>query len=83
MNMSSRQAPYPHDRARARTDIGEQPYKDARETMNEKDATLQAEAERFGEENLRESEEERNERLGDEAAERLREVQDEIIAGDE
>lgn len=34
--------PYPHDRARARQDQGEQPYKDAREALGEKDATLQA-----------------------------------------
>jgi hypothetical protein len=81
--MSSRQAPYPHDRVRARTDIGEQPYKDARETMTEKDAKLQAEAEGFGEEHLKESEEERSERLSDEAAEQLRKVQDEIIAGED
>lgn len=66
--------PYPHDRARARQDSGEQPYKDAREAMTRKDASLQADAEAFGEANLRETDAERAARLETEAEDRLRDV---------
>lgn len=66
--------PYPHDRARARQDKGEQPYKDAREAMSRKDAVIQADAEAFGEANLRETDKESVMRLETEAEERLREV---------
>lgn len=66
--------PYPNDRARARQDRGDQPYQDAREALGQKDAELQARAEEFGEEHLRESDEERAERLRVEANERLRNV---------
>ncbi len=55
--------PYPEDRRRERTEKGSQPFKDAKEAMTQKDAKLQSEAEEFGERNLRESDEERNERL--------------------
>lgn len=51
--------PYPHDRARARQDQGEQPYKDAREALGEKEAKLQAQAEGYGEEHFQETDEER------------------------
>ncbi len=64
----------PHDRARERQDRGEQPFKDARESMTESQAELQRDAEAFGEENLRESDEEREERLKREAQEQLREA---------
>ena len=66
--------PYPHDRARARQDTGEQPYKDAREAMTEMDASIQADAEAFGEANLRETDADRAARLESEAEARLREV---------
>ena len=66
--------PYPHDRARARQDKGEQPYKDAREAMTRKDASIQAEAEAFGEATLRETDAERVARLEADAEDRLRDV---------
>jgi hypothetical protein len=66
--------PYPQDRHRDRKEKGEQPYKDAREAMSQNDASIQAEAEAFGEENLRQTDEERLEQLEAEAPARLREV---------
>ncbi len=66
--------PYPNDRARARQDKGEQPYKDAREAMTEKEAKIQSEAEAFGEANLRPTDEERVETQRSEAEARLAEV---------
>ena len=59
--------PYPQDRHLDRKEKGEQPYKDAREAMAQNDASIQAEAEAFGEENLRQTDEERIERLESEA----------------
>jgi hypothetical protein len=41
--------PYPQDRHRDRKEKGEQPYKDSREEMAQTDATMQAQAEAFGE----------------------------------
>jgi hypothetical protein len=73
--------PYPHDRARARQDEGQQPYKDAREAMSEKDARLQAQAEEFGAANLRETEEERLARTEAEAAERFLGVGEDAASG--
>ncbi len=70
--------PYPHDRARARQDQGEQPYKDAREAMTEKDARLQAQAEEYGEANVPETDEERLARLEEDAKARLIKVNTEI-----
>lgn len=70
--------PYPNDRARTRKDKGKQPYKDAREALGQQDAKLQARAEEFGEQNLRETDEERAERLRIEAEERLSRINDEI-----
>ena len=64
--------PYPHDRARARQDRGEQPYKDAREAMAEKDARLRTHAEEYGQANPRETDEDRVARVEEEAAARLR-----------
>ena len=72
--------PYPHDRARTRQDEGEQPYKDAREDMGQKEAVLQSRAEAFGEPKLRETDEERAERVATGAAERLEAVQEEVAA---
>jgi hypothetical protein len=66
--------PYPQDRHLDRKEKGEQPYKDAREAMAQNDASIQAEAEAFGEANLRETDAERVTRLEEEAVERLREV---------
>lgn len=36
--------PYPQDRARAREEAGEQPFKDAKETFTEHEAQLEREA---------------------------------------
>ena len=66
--------PYPQDRHLDRKEKGEQPYKDAREAMSQNDASIQAEAEAFGEENLRQTDEERMEQLASEAPDLLREV---------
>jgi len=66
--------PYPQDRNRDRKEKGEQPYKDAREAMSQNEADLQAEAEAFGEEHLRQTDEERVEQLESEAPEMLRKV---------
>lgn len=66
--------PYPQDRHLDRKEKGDQPYKDAREAMSQNEAHIQAEAEAFGEENLRQSDEERQEQLESEAVAQLREV---------
>ena len=66
--------PYPQDRHRDRKEKGEQPYKDAREAMSQNEANIQAEAEAFGEENLRLTDEERLEQLASEAPDLLRKV---------
>ena len=66
--------PYPQDRHRDRKEKGEQPYKDAREAMSQNEADIQAEAEAFGEENLRQTDEERMEQLESEAPDLLRKV---------
>ncbi len=66
--------PYPQDRHLDRKEKGEHPYKDAREAMAQNDASIQAEAEAFGEENLRQTDEERLEQLESEAPDLLRRV---------
>jgi hypothetical protein len=66
--------PYPQDRNRERREKGEQPYKDAREAMTEKEATIQAEAEAYGEIHQRRAEEERAEHLEDVATASMRKV---------
>ena len=66
--------PYPQDRHRDRKEKGEQPYKDAREAMSQNEADIQAEAEAFGEENFRQTDEERMEQLESEAPDLLRRV---------
>jgi hypothetical protein len=66
--------PYPQDRHRDRKEKGEQPYKDAREAMRGQEATLQTEAEAFGEERFQQDEEERIADMAAEAEDRLREV---------
>ena len=66
--------PYPQDRHLDRKEKGEQPYKDAREAMSQNEAHVQAEAEAFGEEHLRLTDEERQEQLQSEATALLRKV---------
>jgi hypothetical protein len=66
--------PYPQDRHLDRKEKGEQPYKDAREAMSQNEADIQAEAEAFGEEHLRQTDEERMEQLESEAPDLLRKV---------
>jgi hypothetical protein len=66
--------PYPQDRHLDRKEKGEQPYKDAREAMAQNEAGIQAEAEAFGEEHLRQTDEERREQLESEASARLGKV---------
>ena len=66
--------PYPQDRHLDRKEKGEQPYKDAREAMSQNEASIQAEAEAFGEEHLRQTDEERLEHLESEAPALLRQV---------
>jgi hypothetical protein len=66
--------PYPQDRHLDRKEKGDQPYKDAREAMSQNEAHIQAEAEAFGEENLRRTDEERLEQLESEAPDLLRKV---------
>ena len=63
--------PYPQDRHLDRKEKGEQPYKDAREAMSQNEASTQAEAEAFGEEHLRPTNEERMEQLESEAPDLL------------
>jgi hypothetical protein len=75
--------PYPQDRHRDRKEKGDQPYKDAKETMTQSDSRLQAEAEAYGETRAKESEEERATRFAAEAEDRLRRVNDEVAAGTE
>lgn len=70
--------PYPHDRARARQDEGEQPYKDAREEMGQKDAKLQNQAALLQGVDQAETDEERTACVESEAAARLEQVQDEL-----
>ena len=66
--------PYPQDRHLDRKEKGEQPYKDAREAMAQNEADIQAEAEAFGEEHLRQTDEERMEQLESEAPALLEKV---------
>lgn len=66
--------PYPQDRHLDRKEKGDQPYKDAREAMSQNEAQIQAEAEAFGEEHLRQTDEERVAQLEAEAPDLLREV---------
>jgi hypothetical protein len=68
--------PYPQDRHLDRKEKGDQPYKDAREAMSQNEAHIQAEAEAFGEEHLRQTDEERMEQLESEAPDLLRKVGD-------
>jgi hypothetical protein len=69
--------PYPQDRSRDKREEGEQPYKDAREAMSQTEASLQADAEDFGETHQRPSEAEHAEQFEAEMRERLAQVGDE------
>jgi hypothetical protein len=69
--------PYPQDRTRDKQEKGEEPYRDARQTLTESEAALQTEAEAYGEAHAHESEEERTARLEREAAESMRRVGEE------
>lgn len=70
--------PYPQDRHRDRKEKGEQPYKDAREAMNETEAELDRQASSRDGFDVAESEEERHARQEAEASERLAEIGDEV-----
>jgi hypothetical protein len=70
--------PYPQDRNRDRKEKGEQPYKDAKETLSRADAELQREAEAYGETRRDEEEGERRARQETEAEDRLRRVGEEV-----
>jgi hypothetical protein len=68
--------PYPHDRARARKEDGEQPFKDVRESLGE--AELPRDASSRDGYTTTESDEERHARQEAEAGERLRDIGDEF-----
>jgi hypothetical protein len=70
--------PYPHDRARARKEDGEQPFKDAREALGEAGATLNREAPSRDGFDMSESEEDRNARQEAETSERLGDIGDTV-----
>ncbi len=69
---------YPQDRHRDRKEEGEQPYKDARETLSENEAELRNRADEPWIAAEHEGDEARAERLKSEAEDRLKEVQSEI-----
>ncbi len=75
--------PYPHDRARARQEDGEQPFKDARESLGESGAELDREASSRDGFHQSESDEERHARQEAEAGERLGDIGDEIAQAQE
>jgi hypothetical protein len=70
--------PYPQDRHRDRKEKGEQPYKDAKESMSQQDARLRSEEMAYVEEHHPISDEERIEQLEADANERLAEINDEL-----
>jgi len=70
--------PYPHDRVRARKEDGEQPFKDARESLGEAEAELHRDASSRDGYTTTESDEERHARQEAEAGERLRDIGDEF-----
>ena len=71
---------YPQARHRDAKEKGEQPYTDAKESMTQTDARLQTEAEEYGESHRDESEHEREDRVAEDLAERLREVNRDLTA---
>jgi hypothetical protein len=68
--------PYPQDRARARQEDGEQPFKDAKEAFAENEAELERKASRVVD--APESEADARARQEQEAAERFEEIGDEV-----
>ena len=70
--------PYPQDRHLDRKEKGEQPYQDAKEAMSQTQASIQGEAEAFGEAHRDETDQERKARLAADAQERLRRVNEEV-----
>jgi len=78
--------PYPEDRTRQKRTKGEQPYKDARETMRESKVRQTAQEEEYGEEHLsprnRVSDEARKRRLEAEMQDELQHVGEQVSEGD-
>lgn len=76
--------PYPEDRTREKRTKGEQPYKDARETMSESDVRLTSQEEEYGEEHLsacnRETDEERRQRIEADMERELERVGEDVEA---
>jgi hypothetical protein len=70
--------PYPQDRHRDRREKGEQPYKDAKETLAESEVQQQTEAEAFGEARAAENEEERARRQQEAAQEAIESANESI-----
>ncbi|MBA2469576.1 MAG: hypothetical protein H0V37_09245 [Chloroflexia bacterium] len=72
--------PYPHDRARARQEDGEQPFKDAREALNESEADLGRKAPADDGAGDSESEDQRHARQEADASERLGDIGEDVAA---
>lgn len=72
--------PYPHDRARARQEDGEQPFKDAREALNESESNLQRQAPADDGAGDSESEDQRHARQEAEASKRLVDIGEDVAA---
>ncbi len=70
--------PHPQDHNRGRRERGEQTYRAARQAMTETDASMQAEAEAFGEARRTMTEEERIDNLKADAIESMRHVGDDL-----
>ena len=70
--------PYPQDRHLDRKEKGNQPYQDSKKAMAKTQASIQGEAEAFGEAHRDETDQERKARLAADAQERLRRVNEEV-----
>lgn len=75
--------PYPQDRDREKGGKGQQPYKDAKETLDESSAELQREAIAYGDAHQKESSDERRARLKAETEKRFMEINREIASQDD
>lgn len=75
--------PYRQDRIRERRDEGDQPFKDAREAMNESEAELDRQASPGDGFDTPEGEDERHARQEAEASERLGDIGDEAAGEQE
>ena len=71
--------PYPQDRHLDRKEKGDQPYQDAKEAMSQTQASIQGEAEAFGEAHRDETDQERKARLAADEQERLRRVNEGVV----